>query len=184
MFELERFVAECRAARAADPSHKAVREVVARAVSDPTAVLGCLGEPKRGEVHVLHRAPDLTILNVIWAPRMCVMPHNHNMWAVIGVYSGREDNVFWRRRPDEPGKVSAAGAESLCAGDAVPLGTDIIHSVLNPIPRLSCAIHVYGGAFFDTPRSEWDPETLAEYPGDPRKVKRLFDEANAVLPVT
>jgi len=25
--------------------------------------------------------PDLTILNLIWAPRMTILPHNHNMWA-------------------------------------------------------------------------------------------------------
>ena len=39
MFELEQFIADCRAALAADKSHKSVREVVARAVSDPAAVL-------------------------------------------------------------------------------------------------------------------------------------------------
>ena len=38
MFEAERFVADCRAAFAKDPTHKAIREVLARAVSDPTAV--------------------------------------------------------------------------------------------------------------------------------------------------
>ena len=38
-FELEQFIADCRAALATDPSHKLVREVVARAVSDPPAVL-------------------------------------------------------------------------------------------------------------------------------------------------
>src|SRR5712672_3652789 len=65
-FDLERFVADCRAAREADPSHKLVREVVARAVSDPAAVLKGLGEPKRGEVKKLYHSPELTILNVIW----------------------------------------------------------------------------------------------------------------------
>ena len=35
MFELEQFIADCRAAVAEDPSHKAVREVLARAVSAP-----------------------------------------------------------------------------------------------------------------------------------------------------
>ena len=34
-FDLDQFIADCRAARDADPSHKLVREVVARAVSDP-----------------------------------------------------------------------------------------------------------------------------------------------------
>ena len=35
MFDLDRFIADCRAAVAEDSSHKAVREVVARAVADP-----------------------------------------------------------------------------------------------------------------------------------------------------
>ena len=99
MFELEQFVADCRAALAVDKSHKSVREVVARAVSDPADVLHGLGEPKRSEVQKLYHSSDLTILNVIWAPRMTIMPHNHQMWAVIGVYTGREDNIFWRRIP-------------------------------------------------------------------------------------
>jgi predicted metal-dependent enzyme (double-stranded beta helix superfamily) len=81
---------------------QAIREIVARAVADPGAVLKALGEPKRAEVHALSRAADLTILNVIWGPRMTVMPHNHNMWAIIGIYTGREDNVLWRRIAGDP----------------------------------------------------------------------------------
>ena len=111
MFDLDQFIADCRAALARPTSHKLVREVVARAVSDPAAVLKGLGEPKRAEIQKLIIATDLTILNVIWAPKMTIMPHDHRMWAVIGVYSGREDNIFWRRVPGDPdGKVEAAGA--------------------------------------------------------------------------
>src|SRR5262249_9201707 len=105
MFALEPFIAECRATLAAHPSHKLVREVVARAVSDAAAVLKGLGEPARAEIQKLYHAKDLTILNVIWGPMMTVMPHNHQMWAVIGIYSGREDNIFWRRRPDSSGRI-------------------------------------------------------------------------------
>jgi hypothetical protein len=36
-----------------------------------------LGEPKRSEVQKLYHSHDLTILNVIWGPRMTVMPHGH-----------------------------------------------------------------------------------------------------------
>ena len=42
-----------------------------------------------------------------------------------------------------PNKIEAAGAKALSAADAEPLGSDIIHSVINPIERLSGAIHVY-----------------------------------------
>src|SRR5215469_3077723 len=143
MFDLEQFTADCDAAGRADRSHKLVREVVARAVSDPTAVIAGIGEPRRAEVQRLYSSAELTILNVIWGPLMTIMPHNHLMWAVIGVYTGREDNIFWRRMSEDAGgKVEAAGAKSLGERDAEPLGRDVIHSVTNPLARLTGAIHV------------------------------------------
>jgi len=180
VFELERFIEECRAAVRADPTHRATREVVARAVSDPAGVLAGLGEPRRAEVQKLYHAPDLTILNVVWGPGMTVRPHNHLMWAVIGIYTGRENNIWWRRLPaDADAKIEAAGAKSLGERETEPLGRDIIHTVTNPLDRLTGAIHVYGGDFFATPRSEWDPETLVEAPFDVQTTMRLFEEANA-----
>lgn len=177
MFDLDRFIADCRAALAAERTHRHVREVVARAVVEPAAVLARLGEPTRAGLHKLYQSSDLSILNVVWAPMMTVVPHNHRMWAVIGIYSGREDNIFWRRLAG--GKVEAAGAKALCTKDAEPLGDDIIHSVTNPIPRFTGAIHVYGGDFFSPAwRSEWDPETLLEQPWDPERAVRRFEEAN------
>jgi predicted metal-dependent enzyme (double-stranded beta helix superfamily) len=184
MFDLDRFVADCHAAVAADPSHKAVREVVARAVAEPGAVLRGLGEPQRAGLIRLHQSPELTILNVVWGPMMTIMPHNHRMWAVIGIYSGREDNIFWRRVGEGEGgrsRVEAAGAKALSTGDCTALGADIVHSVTNPIPRLTGAIHVYGGDFFAVERSEWDPETLREQPYDVAKAIRLFEESNHAL---
>jgi predicted metal-dependent enzyme (double-stranded beta helix superfamily) len=112
---------------------------------------------------------------VIWSKYMTILPHNHEMWAVIGIYTGREDNIFWRRIKDEAGgRIEAAGAKALGVKDAVPLGRDIIHSVTNPIPRLSGAIHVYGGDFFGISRSEWNPETLIERPYDAAKNLRVL----------
>jgi predicted metal-dependent enzyme (double-stranded beta helix superfamily) len=179
---VDQLIADCRAALKQDASHKSVREVVARAVSDPLAVLKALGEPQRGEIQILHRSDDLTVLNVIWAPWMALLPHNHQMWAVIGIYTGREDNIFWRRVPGSAGgKVEAAGARALSVGDAEPLGRDIIHSVTNPIPRLTGAIHVYGGDFFGVPRSEWDAESLLEDSCDGAKMARRFEQANTLL---
>jgi predicted metal-dependent enzyme (double-stranded beta helix superfamily) len=180
MFDLERFIDDCRAAVADDPTHKSVHEIVARAVSEPGQVIRSLGEPKKGEIQELYHSDELTIINVIWAPRMSVMPHNHNMWAVIGVYGGREDNIFWRRVKDEPsGLIEAAGAKSLGLGEATPLGADIIHSVTNPTTKLTGAIHVYGGDFFEEERSEWETEGLTEQTYDVEKTKRLFEEANS-----
>ena len=179
MFETERFVADCRAAFAEDATHKAVREVLASAVSDPAAVLNGLGQPKRAEIQKLFHSDALTIINVVWAPGMMVMPHNHRMWAVIGIYTGREDNVFWRRVKGTPNKIEAAGAKALSAMDAEPLGADIIHSVINPIDKLTGAIHIYGGDFFAAERSEWDSMTLREHLTDGERTRRVFEDANA-----
>jgi predicted metal-dependent enzyme (double-stranded beta helix superfamily) len=177
MFDLKRFIAECETAVRENDSHVAVKEVVARAVSDPVAVLKALGEPSGGGIQALCQSSALTVLNVVWPPKMTIMPHNHTMWAVIGIYTGREDNIFWRRLEGGDGRrIEAAGAKALSEKDTAPLGRDIIHSVTNPIPRLTGAIHVYGGDFFGAARSEWDPETLREQPFDVERARRLFAE--------
>ena len=104
------------------------------------------------------------------------------MGAVIGIYGGREDNVFWRRLDgDAEGRIEAAGAKALSTGDAVPLGKDIIHSVTNPISKLTGAIHVYGGDFYGVSRSEWGPGSLREVPYDMEETLRLFEDSNLLL---
>lgn len=179
MFDLDKLVADCREAHAADRSSKTISEVVRRAVSDPGGLLRALGEPDCANVKELFRSPDLSILNVVWAPGMMIMPHNHHMWAIIGVYGGREDNIFWRRITDDgEGQLEAAGAHSLGVKDTQPLGEDIIHSVINPTSKFTAAIHVYGGDFFGTHRSEWDPDTLTEHPSDGERSRQIFEEAN------
>ena len=79
MFELDRFIEDCKTAVAGDGSHKAVRELVAAAVADRPALIAALGEPTRGSVGKLYQSDRLTILNLVWAPGMVLLPHNHNM---------------------------------------------------------------------------------------------------------
>jgi len=175
MFDKDQFIADCRAALAGDRASRNVREVVARAVASPADVIKVLGEPKAGGIQPIHHSPELTIVNVLWPANMVIMPHDHTMWAVIGVYGGREDNMLWRRLPDDAdGKIEAAGAIALSTKDAQVFGPDVIHSVVNPIPRVTGAIHVYGGDFFAAERSEWDPESLCEKPYDVEKALRMF----------
>ncbi len=117
MFERDRFIADCEAATA-EGGQRAVRELMARTVADRASLLAGLGEPKRAGIEVLHRSKTATIAHMVWGPHMTVMPHNHNMWAVIGIYTGREDNIFWRRIPGTPSKVEAAGAQALSVGES------------------------------------------------------------------
>lgn len=166
MFDLDQFIADLRASLA-ERSRQAMQEVVARAVSDPRSLIREIGEPDKGGLKVLHHGPDLTVLNVIWSPHYVTLPHNHLLSAVIGMYGGREDNMFWRRVPNpERFQIEAAGGAALGSGDVTALGRDIIHSVVNPLAKISAAIHVYDGDFFAVRRSMWDAETLEEQPYD------------------
>ncbi len=178
MFDLDRFVVDCRAALA-ERSGAALQEVVGRAVADPASILKTLGEPPQSKIDVLYHGNDLTVLNVVWGPHQWTLPHNHNTRAVIGMYGGREDNIFWRRLPEAGGLIEAAGAKSLCLRDVTILGRDIIHSVTNPLGKLSLALHVYDGNFFAAGRSHWDAETLGEEAYDGTKVSPMFLGMNA-----
>lgn len=178
MFDKERFIEDCRAALREKNAQAAIRELVARAVSDPAPVLRALGEPRRSGVDTIYCAADLTILNLCWGPRMVFKPHDHRMWAVIGIYGGREENTFFRR--NENG-LARHGTKALNAKDTVPLGENIIHAVTNPLDQITAAIHVYGGDFFATPRSEWDPKTLQEQPYSVEDTMRAFEAANRRL---
>lgn len=158
MFDTDRLVADCRGAAATSES-SGILDVVSRAVRAPREILAALGEPRRAGAQVLHRSTELTAFNLIWGPQMCQLPHDHRIWAVIGICTGREDNIFWRRPATNPkGRIEAAGAKALSEREAVLLGPDIIHSVMNPVNRPTGAIHVYGGDFFSVSHSQWDPE--------------------------
>lgn len=174
MFDTNRFVEDCK--NAVGEGQGAIREIVARAIADPGGIMAQLGEPTHAGIAPIYKSPSLTIINFVWAPYMSLMPHNHRMFSVVGIYSGREDNIFWRRSATA---IEVVGATSLGTGDIATLDREAIHSVLNPIGKMTCAIHVYGGNFFqpEEPRSQWDHETLIEEAWNIEKIKSLFQDA-------
>ena len=176
--DLGRFVEDCVAANQEAESQEAVRQVLERAVATPNAVTAALGETNTAGLNVLHRSATLTIFAATWTPQMNLMPHNHLMWANIGIYEGREDNIYWKQTPDG---IKAYGADALFVKDAISLPEDTVHSVTNPLLQYTGGIHIYGGDFFDTPRSLWDPETLEEQPSDGAIIRGIFDRENERL---
>lgn len=177
MFDVDTLVADCQAAQRESEPLRAIKEVLERTLARRSEVAEALGEPKGG-LRMLHHTPDLTVINVIWAPGMVLRPHDHRMWAAIGVYGGQEDNTFYRRDKDKG--LTTSGTKQLHEQDIVLLGDDTIHSVANPrTHEFTGAIHVYNGDFVNQPRSQWDPETLAEEPHDMAVTIATFAEANA-----
>jgi predicted metal-dependent enzyme (double-stranded beta helix superfamily) len=169
-------VARCRGALGEHTPVLAVRDVLTELVADPAALDRAVGPVELGGITALHNDADLTILRVAWTPGMALNPHEHRMWAVIGMYGGQEDNAFYRRTP---GGLEAAGGREVRARDVLVLGDDVIHSVANSRAEFAVALHVYGGDFFTGERSEWTFDTHQERPRDLANTQRLFDEANA-----
>ncbi|MEM7404578.1 MAG: hypothetical protein AAF458_04755 [Pseudomonadota bacterium] len=175
MLDFERFVEDCKVAIKQEDSRDQIQELVTKAVEDPSALLAAIGEPQKAGINRIHVADDLTILNLVWGPGMELYPHNHEMWACIGLYCGREDNTFYQR---EEGELVRHGLRVLEPRHVARLGKNAIHSVKNPLQQLTGALHVYGGNFFETPRSEWTPDTLEEQPYSVEGALRMFEESN------
>jgi len=176
MFDFEGFVEDCKRAVGGPDARDEIQELVERAVSSPKDLLAAIGEPTQAGVNRIHVSDELTILNLVWGPEMELYPHNHEMWAVIGLYGGQEDNTFWRRNDEQT--LTKHGTKILTPGSVSALGKDVIHSVHNPLQQLTGALHVYGGDFFETPRSEWDFDTLVEQEYSVPRAMEMFENSN------
>jgi predicted metal-dependent enzyme (double-stranded beta helix superfamily) len=144
----------------------------------PFSLCAAPGDPEKAGLNVLLESSTLTIFAATWTSQMNLMPHDHLMWANIGIYIGREDNIFWTLTSDG---IKAYGADALFVKDTAMLPEDALHSVTNPLQRFTGGIHIYGGDFFNTTRSQWDPETLKEEPSDGARIQAMFRRENVRL---
>ena len=124
---------------------------------------------------IWHRSDELTVLHIVWPPDVDLYAHDHNMWATIGIYGGREDNSFYRRLAD--GRIEPHTGRSLFVRDVVSLGPEVVHSVANPTREWTAALHVYGGEFFTTPRTMWSRESLEPMPLDTDVLRERLERA-------
>ncbi len=149
-FGKDEFVAECLAAvRSGGGAHAAVKEIVDRTVSNPSAIEAEVGDRTVSPMMTIwHRSDELTALHIVWPPGVDLFAHDHNMWAVIGIYGGREDNQFYRRLED--GRIEPHTGKTITQRDVVMLGSDVVHSVANPTREWTAALHVYGGVLHNT----------------------------------
>lgn len=154
---LDDFITELRRARR-NSDLTAIREIVERAVhEEPLAAQ--VGDPSSSQV--LHCESGLVVLHVVVLPEYYTAPHDHRTWSMVGVYRGREDNVFYQRLPQGT-EIEETGGRSVTDGEVLILGDGAIHSIANPCNDQLMALHVYGANIFCLERSAWDPETFAE----------------------
>ena len=164
-FDVDELIKDCIAAVSETEPRLAPRDVLARVVDTAPDVQPLA--PSEGGLGLLYNTPELTIINIVWAPGMTLLPHDHRMWAVIvDSHSGREENQFFRRDPDDRIRIVETNDRHPRPGAKVVLGDDAIHSVHNPLDRLTGVIHVYGGDFVREPCSQWGPGEQVEQPYD------------------
>ena len=175
MFNKEEFISRCKELIKLEDGRKQIKSLLEESIVDPGQVIEQLGEPDSAGFEILYRADDLTILNFVWAPGMELHAHNHNIWAIIGIYSGVEENTFYVRKDDS---IVKQNTKNLGPGDVVLLGENVIHSVKNPTNAATGGIHVYGGDFVSVIRSEWDMTSFEESPYDMEHTRKVFADAN------
>ncbi len=178
-FDKDEFITECLAAvRSGNGASTAVKEIVNRAVSNPSTIEAEVGDRTISPMMtVWHRSEELTALHIVWPPDVDLFAHDHNMWAVIGIYGGREDNQFYRRL--ENGRIEPHTGKTMTERDVIMLGSDVVHSVANPTREWTAALHVYGGEFFTTPRTMWSKDTYEPMVFDAEFVEQTLEAAAA-----
>lgn len=174
-FDRDEFVAACVAALGEADRLGGLREVMARAVSDPASIAATVPVPvDPDDDGIIHRSPELFVTYAVFPRGFCTGIHDHRMPAVIGAWSGYEDNRLFRRAG---GGLEPVGATRVEAGEVLVLDADAIHDVHAPASAWTGALHVYLGDLTAVPRSEWAGIDVPEAPLDVAAMERRWSEA-------
>lgn len=160
---------QCLAAlRTADPQGS-IESILLEAAKDPVIADAIATRTQFASLEdlAIYRSESLTLLAGALPPGFRAGPHNHNLWSVVSVCGGQEDNEFYERSGNGLKQIGQATvvAPGVLANDA-----DVIHAICNPLDVPLLALHAYGGDLFGVSRSNWDPETHEEIPYDWTKV--------------
>jgi predicted metal-dependent enzyme (double-stranded beta helix superfamily) len=162
--DIESFISKCQDFIRNPHANDMCYQLMLESMTNLSAVqesLEALHPQERPEDAFLFRSPNLFIFNSFLIPHLISPPHTHGTWAVVGLYEGQEDNIFYTRNN---GNLAETGRKSLTPGEVALLTPDTIHAVSNPSSKPSLALHVYGADLFSTPRSMWNPWTMEESP--------------------
>ena len=178
VFSIDQMVADCIAAAQDSGGHPgaAVEQILARAISNPTAIEAEIGRQQDlPAITTWFNSSELTVLHIVWPPEVDLVAHDHLMWAAIGLYGGQEHNRLFRSLPD--GSLEHRRAKTLNRGDTILLGHDTVHAVANPTREWTGAIHVYGGDYFRGGKHMWPLPDQPAVPFDVEVVRQTLNEA-------
>ncbi len=152
-FDSDAFVQSCIDALAESDPAGAIGELIERAVSEPRSLeLACPVPVDLSDDGVMHLSKEILVCHAIFPRRFQTGIHNHSVGAIIGVWSGYEDNYLF----EETGSgLRPLGPHRVETGQILVLGADAIHDVHTPPTTWSAALHVYLGDISTAPRNVW-----------------------------
>ena len=161
MFDLRRFINDCKAALDAHDPTAAVRALVEAAIADPAALQAAL-PPSDMDEAMVYADEQLMVVHIQLSPNVHFPPHNHHMPVVVGLYRGVETNFAYRL--DLQGNPAVHDSMQFMAPAVYTVPTDGIHSVANHGSARSAALHVYLGDLVNQQRTIWDPASFEQHP--------------------
>lgn len=128
--------------------HRAVAEAMQPYLRLPDLLRGlsCPCSPDRYVRHLLHAAPEHTVLALVWRPGQMSPVHGHRSWCALGIHQGHMVETLFV--PGQDGPVPT-GCAQLAVGDIShgPAAPEAIHRLANLGTATSISIHVYGAPY-------------------------------------
>lgn len=151
--ELDRLVARLRESALQENPASAVKAVLQDTLRDADQFKQTMPTFEENDV-ILFEDQSVSIWHCHFDPGHTVPPHDHQMTAVIEVYSGVERNSFFEL--DELSGLTQVGERELQAGQMLQIASKAIHSVACPGEEPCLGIHVYLGCLTEVDRSLFD----------------------------
>ena len=159
-FSYEQFVEDARAAAVTSHPTKAVRALLERTLNNTQLRNQGLPDQTDDEIH-LFEDETVSVWSCRFQPAFVMPPHEHKMDVHIGVVSGTEKNIMYRR---EDGALVHKATKIVQSGEVLSIGADGIHAVTADGDQPSHALHIYLGPLMATKRDLFDWQTGAAIP--------------------
>jgi predicted metal-dependent enzyme (double-stranded beta helix superfamily) len=173
------FIRDIKQILAADPKQgndlKPIAERMRKLVTDPS-IRNWQEEPPTGNVHsgqqsrpLYQDESGLTLMHARFGPEAMTPIHNHNSWAIIGVYRGQDLYQKWRRidAGNGAGKAQVELIEEyvLKPGDVavVPAPPQDIHAQQGFADEAAYELVLFGSNPAGQPRLYFDPAQETAY---------------------
>lgn len=167
VYKVQEFLADAREVTGRGMAPRATVEALTpmlqRLVSRPDCLTDLGGPADPDRTFDIHVSDNLSVMAIVWPANGGAPAHNHNGWAMVGVISGHERNIGFRRN-DDGSKPWTAKLEQSAVQEIGPGRTgwvvppDDIHSVSIPHGK-TVAVHVFGTNIKRQWRYAFDPQS-------------------------